>query len=46
MSEVKVHKGGSHGGYSGIEMVLEKLGKALQREAFRWVLEYENDFER
>lgn len=38
-SEVRVHKRGSHGGYSGIEMVLENLGKAVHRkEAFRWVL--------
>lgn len=32
MSEVKVHKRRSHGGYSGIEMVLEKMGKTLQRK--------------
>lgn len=47
MSEVKIHKRGSHGNYSGIEMVLEKLSKTLQeKEAFKWVLDHEKGFER
>lgn len=46
MSEVQIHRRGSHGDYNGIEMVLEKLSKTLQeKEALKWVLEHKKDFE-
>lgn len=47
MGAEKSHKRSSHRGYAGIEIVLEKLGKVLQRkEAFRCVLKHEKGFER
>lgn len=46
-AEKSPHKRSSRRGYAGMKIVLEKLGKVLQRkEAFRCVLKHEKGFER